>query len=55
MGYTVPVQQAKERLDHKIRSFAVDKETDRLIKAGAKLEKSVSKFLRAAVKAYFDK
>ena len=50
------MQQAlKERLDHKIRSFAVDKETDRLIKAGAKIEKSVSKFLRAAVKSYFDK
>jgi hypothetical protein len=57
---TSPVQAKKKRLDHKIRSFAVDKETDRLIKAGAKLEckngnPCVSNFLRVAIERYFDK
>lgn len=55
MGYTSPVQQKRRRLDYKIRSFAVDKEMDRLIKAGAKLEGNVSSFLRAAIERYFDK
>jgi hypothetical protein len=54
------VQTKKKRYDHKIRSFAVDKETDRLIKAGAKLEDKngrpcVSNFLRVAIERYFDK
>ena len=54
------MQAKKKRLDHKIRSFAVDKETDRLIKAGAKLEckngnPCVSNFLRVAIERYFDK
>jgi hypothetical protein len=54
------VQQKRKRLNHKIRSFAVDRETDRLIKAGAKLERKngnpcVSNFLRVAIERYFDK
>ena len=60
LGTPFPVQAKKKRLDHKIRSFAVDKETDRLIKAGAKLEckngnPCVSNFLRVAIERYFDK
>ena len=54
------VQEKPKRRAHKIRSFAVDEETDRLNKAGAKLERkngnpSFSNFLRVAIKEYFDK
>ena len=54
------VQSKKKRLDHKIHTFAVDKEMDRLISAGAKLESKngrpcVSNFLRVAIDRYFDK
>ena len=54
------VQSKKKRLDHKIHTFAVDKETNRLIKAGAKLEckngnPCISNFLRVAIERYFDK
>ena len=57
---TWAVQAKKRRLDHKIHTFAVDKETNRLISAGAKIEHKngnpcISNFLRVAIKQYFDK
>lgn len=60
MQEKLEVQEKPKRRAHKIRSFAVDEETDRLIKAGAKLERkngnpSFSNFLRVAIKEYFDK
>ena len=60
LGTYFPVQSKKKRLDHKIHTFAVDKETNRLINAGAKLEckngnPCVSNFLRVAIERYFDK
>tara|TARA_R110000765_G_scaffold89853_1_gene171215 strand:+ start:510 stop:719 length:210 start_codon:yes stop_codon:yes gene_type:complete len=49
----VPAKTARPKSE--FVGFAVDKEMFTLIKAGAKIEGDKSKFLRAAVKKYFDK
>jgi hypothetical protein len=49
----VPAKTARPKSE--FIGFAVDKEMFTLIKAGAKIEGDKSKFLRAAVKKYFDK
>jgi hypothetical protein len=57
---SVPEKTAKQ-LKEKVRGFAVDAETDKLINAGSKLfldgkgKPSISRFLRECVHQYFSK
>lgn len=45
---------SKQATKERTRSVRLDKETDHDLLIGAKLEGSISKFIRAAISAYYE-